>query len=71
MNDTTPTSQLNDAAGECVRKEFPPLDGPARLIVYMTQNLKLVSTRVEALPIPWSADPARPRRQRPEFDAPT
>jgi hypothetical protein len=41
--------RLGDAAGEFVRKEFPPLDSPVVVHVYLTASREPISVRVEAI----------------------
>jgi hypothetical protein len=64
--------RLGDAAGEFVRKEFPPLDSPVVVHVYLTASREPISVSVEPLA---DADVVAPaarsrKRRRPEFDPP-
>ena len=73
MSDCTSSSQLGDAASEYVRKEFPPLDGPVKLTIFLTPAYQTVRVAVEAIPsvaIASAAPAPRRSKRRPEFEHP-
>jgi hypothetical protein len=61
MIDKPSAPDLGAVVSQYLRSEFPPLDGPVRVLVNMTAELQLVSVQVE--PVPGMA--SRPRRRTP------
>jgi hypothetical protein len=71
MIHSTLPSQIAALAGRYVHAEAGSLDGPVKVTVHMTADLRLIGLNVEPVPaVAAVVPPARPRRRRDEFDHP-